>query len=47
MCALNGISKIGLKCQKHILERRPLELPPYLRISGVQKEVFYKIKLKP
>jgi hypothetical protein len=29
MCALNGISKIGLKCQKHILERKPLE-PPYI-----------------
>jgi hypothetical protein len=46
MCALNGISKIGLKCQNHILEIKPLELPLYLRISGVQKDVCDKIKLK-
>ena len=37
MCALNDISKIGLKCQKHILERKTRELPLYLRISGVQQ----------
>jgi hypothetical protein len=46
MCALNEISKIWPQMPKSHIRTTTIELPLYLRISGVQKDVCDKIKNK-
>jgi hypothetical protein len=47
MCALNEISKVWPQMPKAHIRTTTIELPLYLRISVVQKDVCDKIKLKP
>jgi hypothetical protein len=46
MCTLNEISKNWPQMPKAHIRTTTIELPLYLRISIVQKDVYEKIKLK-